>query len=134
MVKKLIALLLLVLWGTQLSWPMAAHHLSAHAPKEVVMVAGHQHSIAGGHDCCPQVAARFEIQAPVSGPCDNQHRCCIGSREVPVVQASSAPSGPEFDRVNSGIKQSAAISLPSKKPAQDVGPPSRQASIMVLRV
>jgi hypothetical protein len=134
MVKKLITMLLLVLCGAQLSWPMATHLVSAHAPKDAAMAAGHNHSMAGRHDCCPQVEARFEIKAPASGPCDNQHRCCMGSREVPVVQASSTRSGPEVDWVTPCIEQSAPILRSSTKASHNFALPAYQASITVLRI
>ena len=133
MVKKLITMLLLLLLSTQLSWP-ATHLVSAHAPKDAAMVAGHNHSMGRGHDCCPQVATRFEIQEPNSGPCDDQHRCCMASREVPVVQASSSGVGPDFEGVNSCVKQSTPRLRSSPKLSDAVGPQRYQALIMVLRI
>ena len=135
MKNSLIAVLLVTIGLTQLSWPMVGDHAAVKQTSEVAGAARHDHSMSNGqHDCCPQVSASFMTQPPATGPCDSRHQCCVSSNDVPALPASPQQSRSDFDLARLSLEQTAPTIFTSASTPPRGELPSRNSFLVVLRI
>jgi hypothetical protein len=110
--RKLLTAAVLLFLSAQLLWPAATSRLRVPQASPATTVAHDHHQVAGAsHDCCPQLPAMPQVQPPLSGPCNDQHRCCMSSNDVAALQQSSRhpESGLKYSRTpNLAIRLAAA--------------------------